>query len=105
MVPDKVTVPRKASPEAQQPRTEEPDQIRWEPRVPHPDHDAEDLKEEAAAEALRSRGKTLADSINMLVGNVCSLLFELWSRCSSEHPNVKRRLLAQSQRLVVEGLS
>lgn len=88
MVPDKVTVPRKISAEAQQPRIEEPDQIRCEPRVLHADHDAEDHKEEGAAEPLRSRGKILAYGINMFVENVFSLLFELWSRCSSEHPNV-----------------
>lgn len=60
VVPDKVTVPREVSPEAQQPRTEEPGQIRWKSRVPHPGHSAEDIKDKAAAEPLGSGGKILA---------------------------------------------
>lgn len=59
MVPYKVTVSRKVSPEAQQPRIEDSDQICWEPRVSHHDHNAEDLKEEAAAESPSGGGKTL----------------------------------------------
>lgn len=87
MVPDKVTVSRKVSPEAQQLRTEESDQIRCEPRVLHHNHDAEDLKKEAAAEPPRSGGKILDYGINMFVEKVFCLLFELWSRWSSECPN------------------
>lgn len=92
MVPDKVTVPRKVSSEGQQPRTEEPGQIGCEPRVPHPKLDAEDLKEEAAAEPLRSRGKILAYGIKMFVEKIFSLLFELESmlfRTSTSEPLIK----------------
>lgn len=88
MVPDKVTVTRKVSSEAQQPRTEEPDQIHCEPKVPHLNHNAEDLTEESVAEPLRSRGKILSYGINMFVESVFSLLFELSSQPSLECPNV-----------------
>lgn len=88
VVPDKVTVPREVSPEAQQPRTEEPGQIRWKSRVPHPGHNAEDLKDKAAAEPLGSRGKILAWGINMFFKNIFCFMVELWSLGFSDYENV-----------------